>query len=168
MSLSEEAATTLEEPSKEEKAIQKFRAVEVLRDTMNFHHNQAQDVILGIIVLLKADPKSRGDLLTHMHKQYEKARDIAIDCAAKLAPFESPKLQSMEVKQETIHRFVVRSPTQALTTEDWMKNTGATRAITKTEEPVELPQSDYADYENIEEVEIDNKTMEHFTNSSEF
>ena len=112
------------------------RAVDVLREVMRFRHEQAKDVLSGIIVLLKQDPLPRGDLLANMFKEYARCADIAIDCAAKLAPYESPKLQSMEVKAETVHRFVVRTPAPALTTEEWMKNTGATHAEQKVIEPI--------------------------------
>lgn len=112
-----------------------LKAVDVLREVMLHHHNKAQDVIASIIVLLEDDPKPRGDFLTHMHKEYERARDIAVDCAAKLAAYESPKLQSMEVKQENVHRFVMHVPMQTPTKDEWMKQVGASE---NKQEP-ELP-----------------------------
>ena len=127
-----------------------LRAVDVLRERMKFNHNVAQDIIAGIIVLLKKDVPPRGDLLAQMYKEYSRTADLAVDCAAKLAPYESPKLQSMEVKTENIHRFVVRTPAPAATTEEWMKTSGATHAPQRQIEPIHR----VAQLEEIEDVEI--------------
>ena len=94
---------------------------EVLRDLMNFYDKQAKDVIVEIISRLKECP-SRGTAseLAFMYKKFSECADIAIRCAEKLAPYEHPKLESIEVKKELTHRFVLRAPPATIDTKEWL------------------------------------------------
>lgn len=99
-------------------------ATKVLQEAMIFHDKKAKFIITQIIKLLKEDKKQRGDLMALMYKKFSEATAIAIDCANKLAPYESAKLSSIEVKTQIEHRFVLRAPSQAKNNEDWFSQIG--------------------------------------------
>lgn len=140
------------------------KAVDVLREVMTFHHEKAKDIILSIITLLKKEEKPRGDLLANMYKEYSRNTDLAVDCAAKLAPFESPKLQSMEVKNEMVHKFVMRVPAQSMSTDDWMQATGAKRAVIEQKIAPNVEDIEYED----EIPQIDNDSVQSFETRNDF
>lgn len=152
-----------------ETVVKKFTAVEVLRETMNHHHGRAQDIIAHIILLLKDSNPPRADLITYMHKEYTACREVAVDCAAKLAPYESPKLQSMEVKSESVHSFVMRVPIPAISTKEWMEQTGAKdNKIIKTIEPlVRLPHTRYNDIDDEEDQQDQQEDIKNNLNNIE-
>jgi len=99
-------------------------AVDILREIMHFHQTNAKEIMLDIIMRLKASDKSRGDLLAMMYKKWSESTEIVIKCAEKLAPFESPKLQSLEVNNNHTIRYVLRAPEQAESTNAWIKQVG--------------------------------------------
>ena len=94
---------------------------EVLRDLMIFYDTQAKEIITDIIFRLKECP-SRGTAseLAFMYKKFSECADVAIRCAEKLAPYEHPKLESIEVKKELTHRFVLRAPPATIDTKEWL------------------------------------------------
>lgn len=100
------------------------KSIDVLRDKMIFYDEMAVELINKIVRLLKEENK-RGDLLAQMYKESARCNDIAIDCAAKLAPFEFPKLQSKEITKEVTHAFVVRAPAVMHDPETWLAEVGA-------------------------------------------
>ena len=58
-----------------------------------------------------------------MYKHMAEAKKLAIDCASKLAPYESPRLEAIEVKQKTVTKFVIESPTAIKDQSQWLSNT---------------------------------------------
>ncbi len=65
----------------------------------------------------------RADLAAVMYKHMAEAKKMAIDCASKLAPYESPRLEAIEVKQKTVTKFVIESPTAIKDQSQWLSNT---------------------------------------------
>ena len=57
----------------------------------------------------------------------KEASEHALDAAAKLLPVQTPKLESIQVKSEVEHKFVIRAPAQILNVDEWAKQTGAVR-----------------------------------------
>lgn len=98
----------------------KARAVEVLEQQMNYYHFEAEGIIAQIILILKEDKKPRGDMLALMYKKFEQCAEKARECAAKLAPYQSPRLESIETKTEVEHRFVVRIPNKYENSQEWL------------------------------------------------
>lgn len=94
-------------------------SVEIMREIMVFNHVKAKNIILDILMELKKENR-RGDLIAMMYKKYTEVNTLVIDCAAKLAPYEKPRLQSIEVKSEVEHKFVLRAPTQLNSTGEWL------------------------------------------------
>lgn len=94
---------------------------DVLRDTMHFYDKTAKDIITDIILRLKEENgRGTGSELAMMYKRFHECTDIAIRCAEKLAPYEHPKLESIEVKKELTHRFVLRAPPATIDTKEWL------------------------------------------------
>ena len=109
------------EPPTEEPSRQ---ATKVLQEVMLFHDKKAKFIITQIIKALKEDKKQRGDLMALMYKKFAEATAISVDCANKLAPYQSAKLSSIEVKSQVEHRYVLRAPSQAKSNEDWFTQIG--------------------------------------------
>lgn len=98
----------------------KHRATDVLYDKMMFYHTKAKDIASFIINVIESGKMARGDLLAQIHKDMHRFNDIAIECASKLAPYQTPKLESIEVKKRITHRFVVAAPKPINNTETWL------------------------------------------------
>ena len=97
----------------------KIRAVDVLYNKMVFYNQEANEMGLKIWELLKQGDKARGDKLADMYKAMMRINDLAIECATKLAPYQSAKLESVEVKKTVEHRYVIRAPAQLKSVQDW-------------------------------------------------
>lgn len=101
----------------------KKKATEVLYEKMIFYDTKAKQLYSEIKKVLKSsDAAQRGDILAQMTKYIQRANDICIECAAKLAPYQSPRLQSMEVKKQTTVRFVIQAPKPAQDSNSWLES----------------------------------------------
>ena len=100
----------------------------------------AKDVLYAKMVAYDDKVRKVLEVLIHDMKQDERipAKDrieairylrecdkIVIDCAHKLAPFQTPKLNAMDLNTKTETRYVVVAPTQSKSKDDWMKSSGA-------------------------------------------
>lgn len=137
--MSEESDILIDDPVRERESQDQnitgnIRAVEVLEQQMNYYHTQAEGVIAKIILILKEDKKPRGDILALMYKKFEQCAEKARECAAKLAPYQSPRLESIETKTEVEHRFVVRIPNKYENSQEWLDNA--------TKELKQIPQTE--------------------------
>lgn len=105
--------------------VQKVQAVDLIYKTMVFYETKAETIIESLIARIRDDDRARGDLLMKMALELRKCKELVIDCATKLAPYQTPKLESLEVKSKVEHRFVVRAPQSIKSVEEWKKLTGA-------------------------------------------
>lgn len=103
------------------KFVWKKKATEILYDKMIFYHEKADEIAKVLIEMIEKGKTARGDLVVQIHKDMHRFNDIAIECASKLAPYQTPKLESVEVKQKITHKFVVKAPMVAQTTQEWLK-----------------------------------------------
>jgi len=94
---------------------------DVLQQKMAYYDKRARKVAGAIIHLIKQQDKNRADLLVMLHRDMMKFDVLAIDCATRLAPYTHAKLQSMEIKREETHTFVVRVPEVVKNTTDWLE-----------------------------------------------
>jgi hypothetical protein len=132
-----------------------LRATDVLYHKMHVYNNEAK-AILKILIDRTKTVNTASPVLRELYLLMRKADDIAIDCAHKLAPYQSPKLESIEVKNRVEHRFVLRAPKPIASVDEWTKQTGAERArveeaMAKTKDiaPVAPSLHDYdEDYED--------------------
>lgn len=100
--------------------VQKIKAVDVLYERMVFYRTEAVELGIKIVEMLKQQPIARGDKIADMYKQLMRLSELTIDCASKLAQYQSPKLQSVETKNTNIQRFVIRGPTPLKSPEQWL------------------------------------------------
>lgn len=101
-----------------------LRATDVLYQKMHAYNKEAKEILNYLIEQMKLQNKNAPALKT-LYQLMAKADDVAIDCAHKLAPYQTPKLESIEVKSKTIHQFVLRAPQSVKSVEQWMAQTGA-------------------------------------------
>lgn len=103
------------------------RPKSVLREHMHAAHRLHGEICSAFIEKIKEiNPKDPA--LKYWYKEMVEASARAIDCAHKLAPYEHPKLESMEIKQTIEHRMVMRAPTKMASVDEWAKITGASVA----------------------------------------
>ena len=96
-------------------------AADVLREMMLFYRDDAPVIIDKTLALLKAQ-RVREDLIVPTRKYKEEAKKLVIEIAAKLAPYESPKLSSVETKVDHNERFVVPGPSLHDKPDEWVRN----------------------------------------------
>lgn len=103
------------------------RATQVLYDKMLFYDQKGKTLLKKMVDSLESssDDKKRAELSIYCYKEMRKCDDLAIECATKLAPYQTPKLVSVESKTKAEHRFVIRAPRAPSSKEDWMKGAGA-------------------------------------------
>ena len=100
----------------------KDSAVQTLQSEMVFYRDQAAELIERIIEMLKSQG-ANGLAIAMMYKHMAEAKKMAVDTAAKLAPYQSPRLQSIEVTKQTTHKYVIESPKRIDSEQDWIENT---------------------------------------------
>lgn len=135
------------------KVIHTNKAVDILYKKMMFYDTSAMLMAKDICELLKDSAKARGDKLAEMFKHMMRFNDICIDCASKLAPYQSAKLESVEIKKKVEHSFVIRAPVAAPSSSKWLEQVQQTALpppiFEKRESLGEILQDDVieADYE---------------------
>lgn len=115
----------------------KRKATEILHDKMIFYNAKAQEIANFIISVIESGKMARGDLLAQIHKDMHRFNDIVIECASKLAPYQSPKLETVEVKQKITHRFVVAAPKPIANTQSWLNEINQSKVNGKLIDHVE-------------------------------
>lgn len=133
------------------------RATDVLYKTMVAYNVEHKRILSFLIDAIKEDNKNIAQL-KQLYILMNKAGEVAIDCAHKLAPYQSPKLESIEVKNQVEHRFVIQAPNKVKSIDEWAKMTGATtqeldptkQIEHKIQEPVQSLHDFDADQDEIE------------------
>lgn len=97
------------------------KAIDVLYENMIFYDEKGKKLFIDIREWLAKNDDKRGDLLAKMAKLMSECKTIAIECASKLAPYQSPKLESIEVNKKVTHRYVIQAPQQYNNSDQWLK-----------------------------------------------
>lgn len=108
-----------------QKITMKRKAVDLLYEKMMFYHDKARTILTAIIDDMNQNEQTDAKIRIQAMRMLKEADEIAIDCAVKLAPFQSPKLESVEVNNKVEHRYVMRAPAQFKSTNDWAAAVGA-------------------------------------------
>lgn len=121
-------------------------ARDVLYDAMVNFESKANKIIHVMIEMIKGQQKANYQELKVLYQEFRKCSELACEYASKLAPYQSPKLESIEVKSEIEHKYVIRVPHQMKNIEEWSKATGAAKLVKQIEETIpKVPK-----YEDIE------------------
>ena len=108
--------------------LRKLRATDVLYDKMVYHDTKSREILVELHNHYNTSDKAQYDKVKQIIIELRRVDELVIDCAQKLAPYQSPKLESIEVKSKHEHRYVMRTPNQIKTVDEWASLTGATRA----------------------------------------
>lgn len=100
-------------------------AKDMIYSKMILYDTKAKDILNYMIEYYKKADKAQFDKIKQLYQQMRACDDIVIDCAHKLAPYQSPKLESVEVKSKVEHRYVMQVPQQMKNKDEWMKHVGA-------------------------------------------
>jgi hypothetical protein len=120
---------------------------------MNFYDSKAMHWGKEIVEALKKADKHDGAKMALMYKEMMRLNDLVIECAAKILPYQTPRLESVEVKKTTEHRFVIAAPKLANNSSNWLNAVN--------EEAKMLPPPIKIQKEIIEEIEEDDYELKH-------
>lgn len=109
------------------------KAVDVLYENMIFYDEKGKKLFLDIREWIHTNDDKRGDLLAKMAKLMSECKAIAIECASKLAPYQSPKLESIEVNKKVTHRYVIQAPQQLQNADQWLSSINSPKLIENRE-----------------------------------
>lgn len=98
----------------------KHKATDILYNKMMFYNDKATIITEALIKIVQTQQQARGDLLIQLHRDLHKFNEITIECAAKLAPYQIPKLNSIEVRNEHVHKFVMLAPKTIQSKDKWL------------------------------------------------
>jgi hypothetical protein len=100
------------------------KATDVLYRKMVAYNTEATAILEYLTeVMRQTNPNSVE--MVRLYNLMIKKDETVIDCAHKLAPYQTPKLESVEVKSRIEHKFVIKAPNHMSSVEDWAKKTGA-------------------------------------------
>lgn len=133
-----------------------IRAIDVLYKKMNFYDGRAMELASQIYKHLKEDDKVRGDKCADMFKAMMRFNDIVIECAAKLAPYQSSKLESVEIKKTVEHRYVIAAPKLIDNSKDWLSAVNAdAKLLPSPQKIVQKAKDDQAILERVKQTPIE-------------
>lgn len=91
---------------------------------MLFWDERGEDLLKKLLKFLDTHENKFGisaaDKVARVTQALADAKQKAVDAAAKLIPFQAPKLSNIELKSKQIHRFVVQAPTPAPNADAWL------------------------------------------------
>ena len=126
------------------------KAISVLED-MLFNSYSQHKVILEIFKEKVEQINPKDPYIKFTLSELSKLEDRVLDCASKLAPYQSPKLESMEIKSQVEHRMVMRAPQRIASVTEWAKATGAEVAkledLNKVEKKMTEPAQSLHDFD---------------------
>ena len=105
------------------------KATDILYNKMMFYNNKASVITEALIQIVQSQQQARGDLLIQLHRDLHRFNDIVIDCASKLAPYQSPKKESVEVRNEYVHKFVIAAPKTIVSKDKWLDTVKAEQKL---------------------------------------
>jgi len=122
---------------------------------MRLYHDKVPAILEKMVINArdKGSPAEAIKLAMHL----KECTSLSSENAAKLAPYRHPKLESVDIRSEVEHRFVLRSPEPVKSIDDWAKATGAsildvTKQLEKFEPPKPKPYiSELAEMESDED-----------------
>jgi hypothetical protein len=123
------------------------------------YDTKAKEILQTLIDYMNKQEKAQWDRIKDLYNKMRTCDDIVIDCAHKLAPYQTPKLESVEVNKKVEHRYVLQVPQPMKTKEDWMTHVGASK-LTPEDKPKDLiipkpPAPSLHDYDDSEDDEIE-------------
>jgi hypothetical protein len=86
---------------------------------MQFFNSQAEQLTQDLIAALKKQ-NVRAEALLGLYREMLQHRKDCADIAQKLAKFVHPAMESVSIKEESEHRFVIMSPPIIESTDVWL------------------------------------------------
>lgn len=95
------------------------RAIDMLYEAMLFWHDEGVKIIKALNHKLNMEGEGRE--AARLAALWKGVDDRWIDIAAKLAPYQSPKLASTEIKKHVEQRYIVEVSTRPKDVKEWLK-----------------------------------------------
>lgn len=141
-----------------------LKATDVLYEKMHSYNKEAKEILNYLIEQIKQQNKN-SPVLKQMYQLMQRADDIVIDCAHKLAPYQSPKLETIEVRNKVEHKFVLRAPKTVASVEEWAKLTGAEKiAVDEVKAKIKEQAPIVESLHDFDEIEDEINTQKHLLN----
>lgn len=99
--------------------IQHVKATDVLYREMLFWRNEGKKLVQAIYSLVSTQD---GKLAAKLANTFKDINDRTVEIATRLAPYQTPKLSSMELKSNKTIRYVIEAPKLSPNTSSWLKN----------------------------------------------
>jgi hypothetical protein len=97
--------------------------LDVIEDKAFLYHRKVPEILAKMII--NAREKGEPSEAIRLAMALKECAQLAVDFAAKAAPYKHHKLESVDVKTEIEQKFVIRAPTQLKSIDEWMQMTGA-------------------------------------------
>ena len=121
--LTQETELKPDKPDNKDEKPEKLSAKEVLEQHLELLNNRVPPIVKKMI----SNSREQGSPIEAL-KLFNALKDLTTqicDVAHKLAPYQSPKMESVEIKSQVEHRYVIRAPEPILNVQAWLKKTGA-------------------------------------------
>lgn len=128
----------------------KSQAVALLEEAMLFWRGEGQKLIKQLI---KAVEDKEIRLAVQLAKTWKGVDDRWIDIAAKIAPYQTAKLSSIEVNKTEVKRFVIAAPPLVPNKKDWLEKVEYEQKILP--KPVVITNVLKDDDDTIDEIEYE-------------
>lgn len=86
---------------------------------MLFWRNEGKKLVQAIYSLVSTQD---GKLAAKLANTFKDINDRTVEIATRLAPYQTPKLSSMELKSNKTIRYVIEAPKLSPNTSSWLKN----------------------------------------------
>lgn len=145
-----------EKPDQHEITDKGVKAVDMLYEAMLFWREEGIKIIKELKYKLNSD--GEGKLAAKLAMIWKDVDDRWIDIAAKLAPYQSAKLSSIEHKGGTIVRYIVEAPRRSKDNKEWLEQVEVDRL--SLPKPIVISQQDNSFDQQIDDAEYEDINRE--------
>lgn len=128
------------------------KAIQLLEEAMLFWHGEGSKLIRRLDQTLNKE--GQGRLAAEIAKVWRDVDDRWIDIAAKLAPYQSAKLSSIEVNKNETRRFVIVAPQVVPDKKQWLEKVVEDQKLLPKPTVIQNVLSE-DDVDDIDEIEYD-------------
>lgn len=136
-------------------ATKRNKAIDMLEEAMFFWHDEGIKIIKALQYRLNSEGEGRE--AARLAMLWKNVDDRWIEIAAKLAPYQSPKLSSVENKNEVVVKHIVRPYARAKDSKEWLERVAEDEKYLPKPKVVQNLFSDHTiddiEYERINEEE---------------
>lgn len=128
---------------------QKVKATDVLYKEMLFWSDEGKKLVAAVYHLVS---NQDGKLAAKLMNTFKDVNDRAVEVATRLAPYQTPKLSSIEVASKKTIKFVIEAPKLAPNLGTWLNQVSRDQALLPKPKEIINGRS-HSDDDDIEDIE---------------